>query len=40
LAADEQPDPALQRELKQMMRTLLRHHLGGRDLNAWRSFRS
>ena len=36
LAQDADPDPSALSELRQMMRTVLRHHLGGRDLQAWR----
>jgi DNA repair protein RecO (recombination protein O) len=35
LAGDERPDVAQLRSLRRMMRALLRHHLGGRELAAW-----
>jgi DNA repair protein RecO (recombination protein O) len=37
LADDARPDPEVLRELRHMMRAVLRHHLGGRELNAWRT---
>ena len=37
LAEEAVPDLELRRELKPMMRAVLRHHLGGRELNAWRT---
>jgi DNA repair protein RecO (recombination protein O) len=36
LAQDQEPDAGGMMELKQLMRSVLRHHLGGRDLQAWR----
>ena len=36
LARDEMPDPALQAELRRLMRGVLRFHLGGRELCSWR----
>ena len=36
LAGDACPDAAGLAELRRLMRAVLRHHLGGRDLNAWR----
>ncbi|HET7843585.1 MAG TPA: DNA repair protein RecO [Xanthomonadales bacterium] len=36
LAEDAQPPEALARELRRLMRSVLLHHLGGRELNAWR----
>lgn len=35
LSADAQPMPEHARQLRRMMRSLLRHHLGGRELSAW-----
>jgi DNA repair protein RecO (recombination protein O) len=35
LADDQAPDPVHQRELRRLMRTLLLHHLGGRELKSW-----
>jgi DNA repair protein RecO (recombination protein O) len=35
LAADAPPDAAGQRELRRMMRRILRHVLGGRELRSW-----
>ncbi len=40
LAHDRAPDAEILRELKRLMRSLLQHHLGGRELNAWRNFRN
>jgi len=37
LAEDVRPDGEVLRELRHMMRAVLRHHLGGRELNAWRT---
>ena len=37
LAREEPPGTAIQGELRQFMRAVLRHHLGGRELNAWRT---
>lgn len=36
LADDVVASPAHQRELRRLMRTLLLHHLGGRELKSWR----
>ena len=36
LAGTRCPEPAVLAELRRMMRAVLRHHLGGRELNAWR----
>lgn len=36
LASDARPDPAQLRELRGMMRRVLLHHLGGRELRSWR----
>jgi DNA repair protein RecO (recombination protein O) len=36
LAQDQAPDAGALAELRQLMRSVLRHHLGGRDLQAWR----
>lgn len=36
LARDDCPDAAGLADLRRLMRVVLRHHLGGRDLNAWR----
>jgi DNA repair protein RecO (recombination protein O) len=36
LASDAMPDTVALRELRRMMRAVLRHHLGGRELVAWR----
>jgi DNA repair protein RecO (recombination protein O) len=38
LSNDAEPDEFTLRQLRHLMRGVLRHHLGGRDLNAWRSF--
>lgn len=35
LADDLEPGPAHQRELRRLMRALLLHHLGGRELKSW-----
>ena len=35
LAADQEPDEAGLRDLRQLMRLVIRHHLGGGMLNAW-----
>lgn len=35
LATEDKPDDATLRELKRLMRSVLRHHLGGRGLAAW-----
>ena len=35
LAADTTPDATQLRELRRLMRQVLRHHLGGRDLRSW-----
>jgi DNA repair protein RecO (recombination protein O) len=35
MAADEAPAPTLLREIRDAMRGVLRHHLGGRELAAW-----
>ncbi len=35
LAADKEPDEAGLRDLRQLMRLVIRHHLGGAVLNAW-----
>ena len=37
LAEDAVPELELRRELRSLMRAVLRHHLGGRELNAWRT---
>ena len=37
LAEDAVPGVESRRELKALMRAVLRHHLGGRELNAWRT---
>ncbi|PIV33855.1 MAG: DNA repair protein RecO [Lysobacterales bacterium CG02_land_8_20_14_3_00_62_12] len=39
LQADQQPDAQVLGKLRQLMRTVIRHHLGGRELDAWRVFR-
>jgi DNA repair protein RecO (recombination protein O) len=36
LAGDEPPPEAIARELRRLMRSVLLHHLDGRELNAWR----
>ena len=33
-----QPEDAVLRDLRRLMRAQIRHHLGGRELNAWRLF--
>ena len=38
LAGEDAPDAVTLRNLRAMMRALLRHHLGGRELNAWHLF--
>jgi DNA repair protein RecO (recombination protein O) len=38
LAADAVPVAPIRRELRRVMRALLLHHLGGRELEAWRMF--
>jgi len=38
LTLDDAPDEFTLRQLRHLMRAVLRHHLGGRELNAWRSF--
>jgi len=35
LARDEMPQPRHSGQLRRLMRMLIRHHLGGADLNAW-----
>jgi DNA repair protein RecO (recombination protein O) len=35
LARDERPDPEAMRALRRLMRQVLRHHLGGRELRSW-----
>jgi DNA repair protein RecO (recombination protein O) len=35
LARDQMPDPAGLRELRNLIRGVLRHHLGGRELYSW-----
>ena len=38
LAGDAMPSEALAREQRRLMRSVILHHLGGRELNAWRLF--
>ena len=38
LARESEPEAASLRAMRGLMRALLRHHLGGRELNAWRMF--
>ena len=38
LAGEQAPDAATLRSLRGLMRAILRHHLGGRELNAWHLF--
>lgn len=38
LARDDEPRAPELRAMRGLMRALLRHHLGGRELNAWRMF--
>lgn len=40
LGESAQPDEAVLRDLRRLMRAQIRHHLGGRELNAWRLFSS
>ena len=40
MARDDLPEAADLRALRQLMRRMLLHHLGGRELNAWRVLRS
>lgn len=39
LQADQQPDALVLSKLRQLMRTVIRYHLGGRELDAWRVFK-
>lgn len=38
LAGEMEPDEVTLRQMRHLMRAVLRYHLGGRDLNAWRLF--
>jgi len=38
LARDDEPEAEALRAMRGTMRAILRHHLGGRELNAWRMF--
>lgn len=38
LAREAEPEATSLRAMRGLMRALLRHHLGGRELNAWRMF--